>query len=77
MAILASAEQGSGGSGTAKGGVHEGKESGTQERQQPDTPPQAGSQGQQGMKGPGSPMEKDKGGDKMIDDKAKAKEKKK
>ena len=74
--LLGTAEQGASGSGTQSGGgVHE--EKGSQKGQQPDTPPQAGSQGQQGMKGQGSPMEKDKGGDKMIDDKGKAKEKKK
>jgi len=69
---LASADQASGGSGSSGKGT--GKEQ--EQRSQPDTPPQAGSQGQQGMKGAGAPMEKDtKGGDKMIDDKEKTKKK--
>jgi hypothetical protein len=79
LAGFAYAESGSGSSGGAKGssgGMSE-KRGTHQEQQKPkDTPEQAGSQGQQGMKGSGSPMEHDKGGDKMIDDKGKTKGKK-
>ena len=75
----ATAEQGMGGSGgkASSGGAMSGK-GGSEEggQKQPDTTPQAGSPGQQGMKGPGSPMEKDKTGDKMIDEKNKGKGKK-
>src|SRR5687767_7262147 len=64
----------SGSSGASMGNVGSGSEmggnqgSGNQAQQKhPDTPKQAGSQGQQGMKGSGSPMEHDKSSnDKLI-----------
>ena len=59
------------------GESHGGAGTGNQgQRKQPDTPKQAGSQGQQGMKGGGTPMEQDKSDDKLIYDEGKSKGKK-
>jgi hypothetical protein len=55
--------------GVGKGGSQE------EGQKQPDVPPQADSPAHQGMKGVGSPMEKRKSGDKIIDQKNKAEKK--